>query len=231
MTEQTGMTGQARMTEQAGGASGEAVEETVAEVGRTLAVNLRAARTARAWRLEDLAAHSGVSRGMIHQIEARRTNPSVATLARLCTALDVPMSELVQLPGQLGTVLRRSEAAVTRHGARGLSEAALLMSDGRHELWDHRLQPGDEIHDSGHPAGTRELIHVTEGILTLAAGSATFTVAPTDALHFRAADRSHTYRNAQAVTARYTVTVIYTGQRDHRYPLHPPRSPEGDDCT
>ncbi|GGR90563.1 XRE family transcriptional regulator [Streptomyces aureoverticillatus] len=219
------------MTQQAGGTPGGAVEESVAEVGRTLAVNLRAARTARAWRLDDLAAHSGVSRGMIHQIETRRTNPSVATLARLCTALDIPMSELVQLPEQLGTVVRRSEAAVTRHGTQGLSEAALLMSDGRHELWDHRLRPGDEIHDSGHPAGTRELIHVNEGTLTVEVGSATFTVAATDALHFRAADRPHTYRNVQAVTARYTVTVIYTGQPDHRYPLHPPRAPEGDNDT
>jgi transcriptional regulator with XRE-family HTH domain len=132
-------------------------EETISEVGRTLAVNLRAARTAQGWRLEDLAARSGVSRGMIHQIEAQRTNPSVATLARLCAALDVPISELVELPGQLGRKVRRSDAAVTRHGARGLSETALLMSDGRHELWDHHLQPGDEIHDTGHPAGTREL--------------------------------------------------------------------------
>jgi transcriptional regulator with XRE-family HTH domain len=200
--------------------SGSRSEETVAEVGRTLAVNLRTARTARGWRLDDLAVHSGVSRGMIHQIENQRTNPSVATLARLCAALSVPMSELIELPGQLGTVVRRSDASVTRHGVNGLSETALLISDGRHELWDHHLQPGDEIHDSGHPAGTRELIHVSEGILTVHVGSATFTVAATDALDFRA-DRPHSYRNVEPAQARYTVTVIYTGRHDQRYPLRP----------
>ncbi|MGP3990154.1 helix-turn-helix domain-containing protein [Streptomyces sp. 3N207] len=206
------------MTQKFGGSRG---EETIAEVGRTLAVNLRAARAAWGWRLEDLAAHSGVSRGMIHQIETRRTNPSVATLARLCSALDVPVNELIELPGQLGRIHRRSDGLVTRHG---LSETVLLISDGRHELWDHRLQPGDEIRDTGHPAGTRELIHVTEGVLTLEVGSATFAVAAPDALDFRA-DRPHAYRNAGQVPSRYTVTVLYAGARDRRYPLHSVDSP------
>ncbi|TDE01022.1 helix-turn-helix domain-containing protein [Jiangella asiatica] len=195
-----------------------ATEDSVAEVARTLAANLRAARAARRWRLEDLAEHSGVSRGMIHQIENQRTNPSVATLARLCTALDVPVSELIELPGQLGSVHRRCDAAVTHHGVDGRSEAALLISDGRHELWEHELLPGDEIHDAGHPAGTRELIHAIGGTLVVDVGSASFTVAARDALDIRA-DRPHTYRNAARHPARYTVTVVYTGARDDRFPL------------
>jgi transcriptional regulator with XRE-family HTH domain len=206
------------MTQQARGFSD---KETATEISRTLAANLRAARAARGWRLEDLAAHSGVSRGMIHQIETRRTNPSVATLARLCAALDVPISELVELPGQMGKIFRRSDAAVTRHGAHELSETALLISDGRQELWDHHVQPGDEIHDAGHPPGTRELIHVTEGTVTIDVGSATFTVTAADALVFRA-DRPHAYRNTESTPARYTVSVVYNGARDHRYPLRPP---------
>ncbi len=121
--------------------------------------------------------------------------------------------------GQLGTIRRRSDAAITRHGVAGLSETALLLSDGRHELWDHCLQPGDEIHDTGHPAGTRELIHVADGTLTVDVGSASFVVAATDALDFRA-DRPHTYRNAEHAPTRYTVHVIYTGAPDRRYGVH-----------
>jgi transcriptional regulator with XRE-family HTH domain len=156
---------------------------------------------------------------MIHQIENQRTNPSVATLARLCAALDVPINQLIELPDQLGRACRRSDAVVTRHGAHGLSETALLISDGRHELWDHYLQPGDDIQDSGHPTGTKELIHVTEGVLTVHVGSATFAVAAMDALDYRA-DRPHTYRNSGHAPTRYTVTVIYTGAHDRRYPVH-----------
>ncbi|MEU7893099.1 XRE family transcriptional regulator [Nonomuraea sp. NPDC049152] len=188
--------------------------DVVEEVGRTLAANLRAARAARGWRLDDLAAASGVSRGMIHQIETARTHPSVATLARLCGALDLPISELVETPTQLGTLARRADAAVSRHGR---STAALLLADGRHELWEHTLHPGDQIDDSGHPTGTRELIHVTEGTLHIDVGGATFTVSALDALSLRG-DRPHAYRNAGEATAVYTVVVLYGGAHDTRYP-------------
>ncbi|GAA2415347.1 hypothetical protein GCM10010404_86980 [Nonomuraea africana] len=190
------------------------IVDIVEEVGQTLAANLRAARGLRGWRLDDLAAASGVSRGMIHQIETARTHPSVATLARLCHALKIPISELVETPTQLGSLARRADALVSRHGR---STTALLVGDGRHELWEHILHPGDAIHDAGHPAGTKELIHVTEGVLQVDIGGATFVVPALDALSLRG-DRPHTYRAAEDRTTRYTVVVIYIGAHDGRYP-------------
>ncbi|WP_433214654.1 helix-turn-helix domain-containing protein [Microtetraspora malaysiensis] len=186
----------------------------VEEVSQTLAANLRAARGLRGWRLDDLAEASGVSRGMIHQIETARSNPSVATLTRLCSALDVPISQLVEMPTQLGSPARRADALVSRHGR---STAALLLADGRHELWEHTLHPGDAIHDAGHPAGTRELIHVTSGTLHVDVGGATFVVPALDALSMRG-DRPHTYRNAGDQAIHYTLVVIYTGAHDARHP-------------
>jgi transcriptional regulator with XRE-family HTH domain len=188
--------------------------DVVEEVGLTLAANLRAARGLRGWRLDDLAEASGVSRSMIHQIETARSHPSVATLARLCSALDVPISELVEMPTQLGSPARRADALISRHGH---STAALLLADGRHELWEHTLHPGNAIHDAGHPTGTRELIHVTAGTLHVDVGGATFVVPALDALSLRG-DRTHTYRNAENQTVLYTVVVLYAGAHDARYP-------------
>jgi transcriptional regulator with XRE-family HTH domain len=185
----------------------------VEDVRQILAANLRAARARRGWRLDDLAAESGVSRGMIHQIEAARSHPSVATLAKLCDALDVPISELVEMPTQLGTPAPYAEATVIRHGA---STAALLFTDGRHELWRHTLAAGHPIDDTGHPAGTRELLHVTEGTLQVDVGGATFTVPAGDGLALRG-DRPHSYRNPGPDPAIYTIVVLYTGARDPRY--------------
>ncbi|WP_433184666.1 helix-turn-helix domain-containing protein [Actinoallomurus sp. CA-150999] len=187
--------------------------DVVEEVERTLAANLRAARARQGWRLDDLAAASGVSRGMIHQIETARTHPSVATLAKLCAALDVPISELVEMPAELGSPAPYADATVTRHGQ---STAALLMSDGRHELWEHALYAGHPIHDTGHPPGTREIIHVTQGILQVDVGGATFAVPARDGLTLRG-DRPHGYRNDGDVPAVYTVVVVYTGARDPRF--------------
>jgi transcriptional regulator with XRE-family HTH domain len=198
-------------------------DSAVAEVSRTLAANLRTARDRRGWTLDDLAQRSGVSRGMIHQIENRRTHPSVATLTRLCTALDVPLTHLVELPPQIGRVAHRADAIVYRCGADGRSEATLLVGDGRHELWTHTLHPGDEIRDDGHPSRSRELIHVVSGTLSVEVGPATFTVVSGDALTFRG-DRPHAYRNLDEGLVHYTVVVMYGGEHDDRYPVHPPSS-------
>lgn len=194
--------------------------DIVDEVGRTVAANLRAARAHRGWRLDDLAEASGVSRGMIHRIEAARTHPSVATLARLSAALGVPISELVEIPAQLGTPAPRAGARVTTFGR---SNAALLYSDGRQELWVHTLRPGHPIHDTGHPPGTRELLHVTEGRLEVDVGGAVFTVPAGDGLMVRG-DRPHSYRTPadQETDAVYTVTILYTEAHDPRYPVHRP---------
>jgi hypothetical protein len=35
------------------------------------------------------------------------------------------------------------------------------------ELWQWEMQPGERFTSPGHPAGTFELLHVNEGVLTL----------------------------------------------------------------
>ncbi|HEV3465223.1 MAG TPA: helix-turn-helix transcriptional regulator, partial [Actinomycetota bacterium] len=51
-----------------------------------------------AWTLEDLATRAGISKGMLLQVEQARTNPSVATICRLATALGVSIASLVEAP-------------------------------------------------------------------------------------------------------------------------------------
>ncbi|MET7331008.1 XRE family transcriptional regulator [Nonomuraea sp. NPDC005650] len=183
-------------------------------VGHTLAANLRAARQARGWRLEDLAARSGVSRGMLQQIETARTNPSIATLARISATLGISIGELVEPPEELGKVARASEAVPRNQG-----RARLLINDNRppfSELWEFRMPPGEEIRTEAHPEGTRELIHVHEGTLVVTVGGAEFTVPAGDALRMRG-DRAHAYLNPGPGPVRLTMVVIYGGMRDPRY--------------
>ena len=50
------------------------------DVNAAVACSVRGHRTRLAWTLDDLAARSGVSKGMLSQVEQARTNPSVATI-------------------------------------------------------------------------------------------------------------------------------------------------------
>ncbi|MDO8485293.1 MAG: cupin domain-containing protein [Candidatus Limnocylindrales bacterium] len=56
---------------------------------------LRAARTARALSLRELAGRLGVSPSLISQIETGRANPSVSTLYAIAAELDVSLDELL----------------------------------------------------------------------------------------------------------------------------------------
>ena len=186
-------------------------------VSATLAANLRAGRKERGWRLEDLAVRSGVSRGMLQQIETGQTNPSIATVARICATLGVSIGQLVEPPEDLGRVTTADDIDVRRAGR--ASEARLLINDGQApfvELWDFIVAPHDEISSHAHPAGTRELIHLQKGELIVEVGGASFHVTEGGSVRIRG-DRAHLYRNPTAEPARLTMTVVYFGNQDPRY--------------
>ena len=168
------------------------------EVGAAVARNLVDLRGRRGMSLEQLAVRSGVSKGMLVQIEQGRTNPSIATLCRIANALGVAVARFVEV-GEAPTVrlVTAAEAPVLWQGG-GDSIARLLVgSDAPDcvELWDWRIAPGDFHDGEAHPAGTRELLHVLEGELRLEIGQVRQRVAAGDSAMFRA-DRPHRYANA-----------------------------------
>ena len=192
-------------------------EEVNAAVGR----NVRAGRQRLAWTLEELAARSGVSKGMLHQVEQARTNPSIATICRLADALGVSVASLVEAPEvPTARVVRAEEAIQLWSGGPGSSHRLLVGSGTREqvELWDARLAPGDGYQGEPHPAGTRELLLVIEGELTMEVDGVPHLVGAGDAIAF-VADCPHAYRNAGTAPLRFAMAVV------HAAPAAPPHAP------
>jgi transcriptional regulator with XRE-family HTH domain len=178
-------------------------------VAAAVARNLRRLRQHRGWSLEVLATRSGVSRGMLIQVEQQRTNPSLQTLVRLCEALDVSVARLVELDEVPSVRVVPSErAAVLWTGPAGGSATLLVGSDrSEHlELWSWRLLPGEAHASEAHAPGTQELLHVTDGELVLDVAGAVCPV-PCGAGVLLQADRPHTYRNDSAGPVAFTMTV------------------------
>src|ERR1700750_1095976 len=69
------------------------VPAITAAVARTL----QALGADRGWSLDQLAARSGVSKGVLVALEQGRSNPNLATLARIADAFGIPVTQLVEV--------------------------------------------------------------------------------------------------------------------------------------
>ena len=204
--------------------SGEDAVPEPQDVNAAVGRNVRAQRTSLAWTLDDLAARSGVSKGMLSQVEQARTNPSVATICRLATALGVSIASLVEAPeGPSARVVRAEEAVTLWTGGHQDSWARLLVGSGTSqqvELWDVRMVAGDGYASEGHPSGTRELLLVIDGELTLELDGDPHQVGAGDAIAF-VADRPHAYRNHGTSPLRYSLSVIHRDRPTRPIPMPP----------
>ena len=72
---------------------------TSADITGALARTMQSLRTERGWSLDQLAARSGVSKGVLVALEQGRSNPNLATLAKVADAFGVPLTRLVERPG------------------------------------------------------------------------------------------------------------------------------------
>ncbi|MFI6298053.1 helix-turn-helix domain-containing protein [Nonomuraea sp. NPDC050790] len=176
-------------------------------INAAIANNVRAQRAHRGLTLDALAARSGVSRGMLVQVEQARTNPSVSTLTRIASALGVTVARLVEVADvPVVRVIGKDDVVSFEMGA---SRAMLLVGSDEPlilELWDWRLAPGEHHDGDAHPPGTREMITVLAGELTLTVYDKNHTVGTGDAALFTA-DRPHRYANNGTEEVRMIMVV------------------------
>jgi len=183
------------------------------DVVATVAQNVRRLRTARGWSLDAFAARSGVSKGMLVQLEAARTNPSLGTLCRVSEALSVTVAALIETADAPPVQVVPADGGVTLWtGAGGGTGRLLVGSDEREhvELWRWEMAPGDtHASEEGHVEGTLEMVHVLDGTLTLCVDGVDHLVGPGCAASYRA-DRSHVYRNDGREICRFVMVLLQT---------------------
>jgi len=180
---------------------------------------VRSLRAGRRWSLEELAGRSGVSKGMVVQIEAGRTNPSIGTLVRIADAFGVTVARLVeeQRPPEVRvngpadyTVLWEGSSGGRARLFGGIDEPEFV------EFWEWVLEPGEEHVSEDHSVGTRELAHVLTGVLTLTVGQVEVHVGTGQTALFPG-DVAHAYRNDSAEQTRvHLVVTMPPGEFDRR---------------
>lgn len=176
---------------------------------QSLARNVKHWRAVRGFTLDVLAARAGVSRGMLIQIEQARTNPSIGTVVKIGDALGISITTLLDYEqGPKVQIVPAEKAVRLWHTEAGSFNRLLAGTEapGPLEMWDWYLMPGESSPSEPHPTGTVEIVHVTEGELTLTVDRVDYLV-PTGASASFEANKAHVYGNTGDVPTRMVMTV------------------------
>lgn len=183
--------------------------DSLPQFAHSLGLKLKAERLARKLTLEQLADHAEVSKRLLISLEKGEANPSIAVLLKLAQAFDLTLPELFGTNSDL-TIRKTGQGQGTTlwKGAKG--GTGILVSSTKNpglvELWQWTLQPGESYSSEAHISGTRELVTVESGTLTLTCGEEGAVLQPQDAASFLG-DLSHSYSNRGKTPTRFTLVV------------------------
>jgi len=185
---------------------------------------LRSARLSAGLGVRELSRRVGISPSMLSQIESGRSEPSVATLYGLVSALSISVDEVLGSlkPSQTGTSGRASSPVVTPD-----QRAVLVMDSG--VRWERLTPDADPVMDAllvTYPAGSssssngglmrhtgREYGYLLTGELVLQIGFDTFVLRPGDTVSFDSTT-PHLYRNDTSQPATGIWHVVGRGFDD-----------------
>ena len=189
------------------------MDKSTSALATAIGGRVRHERQARNWTLDQLADAAGVSRRMVVNVEQGAANPSVGTLLRISDALGIGLPALVDSPRPKPVKVTRSgEGAAlwtSASGGRGVLVAGTESPDVV-ELWDWTFASGDRHESEAHAAGTKELLQVREGSVTVVVAGEAFVLEAGDALSFPG-DVEHSYANTGAGPAQFSLAVFEPG--------------------
>ena len=195
-----------------------------------IGARIRAVRKEKGWTLEALASNSGLSTGLLSQVERDLTTLSIVSLSAICHALSIPIESLFSSSRPIG----QAPSAITRadqqlHIQIGGSPIRYQYLSGQlpdvpvKELLIAEFPPGCDQQDSSHEG--QELGYVLRGSFVLHGGDEQVQLKTGDSYRV-AASESHGYRTSDSEGAHVLMAVT---QRFIEIPAQAPQSRGGKD--
>ena len=172
-------------------------------IAQHLAATLKTLRQQRGWSLSRLAEETGVSKAMLGQIERNESSPTVATLWKIATGLNVPFSAFI---------VPDASAAPSAFDPQQQAMVVTPVFPWDPELrFDHfsiTLAPGALSESTPHEAGVIEHVVVISGELEMNIDGEWRTIHADAGVRF-AGDKPHAYRNSSARTVHFHSLIHY----------------------
>lgn len=176
-------------------------------IAQHLAVTLKNLRQERAWSLSKLAEETGVSKAMLGQIERNESSPTVATLWKIATGLNVPFSVFITPPetdGEQSFDPQQQAMVVTP-----------IFPWDPELCFDHfsiTLAPGALSESTPHEKGVIEHVVVIGGQLDMCVQGEWRRLEAGEGLRF-AGDFPHAYRNSGEQTVHFHSIIHYPKEK------------------
>ncbi|WP_190819562.1 helix-turn-helix domain-containing protein [Saccharopolyspora pogona] len=173
-----------------------------------LGKRVQALRTDRHMTLQDLAAATSVSAGMLSSVERGQKAATIVVLARIADGLGVPVADLITAPERV--IVRRAadQDAVDEPGGWRRTILSPVVPGVNFEWIRSTLPAGcDAGAFPAYAAGSHEFVTVESGSLRLTIGDEGFDLAAGDSLYF-AADAPHGYANTTDEPCTYYVAAL-----------------------
>jgi XRE family transcriptional regulator, regulator of sulfur utilization len=184
-------------------------------IARNLAQNIRQLRQSRNLTQEQLARLSDVPRPTWSNLESGTANPTVAVLAKVAAALQVPVEELISPPKAQARLYRAESIPRKQRGGILIRQ---LLPDHLHGLELDRMEllPGSQMTGIPHRLGTREYLACESGRVELMVAGEKYELSPGDVVVFRG-DQKHSYAN-RGVKAAVAYSAVVLGAVFDRRP-------------
>lgn len=179
-------------------------------IQKIIAKNLKTIRKTRGMSLDSASAATGVSKAMLGQIERGESNPTVTTLWKIATGLQVSFSSLIrEEPSEVVFVpMQDVDPVIENNGKYRVYSIFPFDPRKKFEIYIVELDPGCRHISDPHNDGIEEYITVMSGCLEMKMNSEAYLVNEGSSIHF-AANRPHTYSNPGAEIVRFQLVMYY----------------------
>lgn len=181
------------------------------DIQKIIGENLKSFRQKKQITLSELAERSGLSKGMLSQIEKGETNPTINTIWKLSAGLDISYTTLLEPPKKaVPRVLTKKETLMQMSDDHLYRVYSYFVArpDRSFEIFEMELEEGASHLSIGHSKSADEYIIVLDGKLSIEVASTTHILQQEDALLFHA-EGEHRYTNIGQERVRAVMILHY----------------------
>lgn len=179
-------------------------------IQKNIGENLKEFRKARGLSLDQAAEMTGVSKAMLGQIERGESNPTVNTLWKIATGLQVSFSSIIKDNKADVLYVEKNSIPPLTEGSGNYRVYPIFPFDPRRKFEIFTVEMDlDCVHRSEkHNEGVEEYITVTTGELEVTIGEEKYCIPAGDSIRF-SADQEHIYYNKHIGITSYQLVIYY----------------------